>query len=66
MAFGSLQPCAECKGQLVFKGNAYYCSGDISAWTKCVFTTKSPVRTDWVIPKVCVVTLSLLDIYSKK
>ncbi|CAL8393165.1 unnamed protein product [Arctogadus glacialis] len=51
MAFGSLQPCAECKGQLVFKGDAYYCSGDISAWTKCVFTTKSPVRTDWVIPK---------------
>ncbi|KAJ3607121.1 hypothetical protein NHX12_026635 [Muraenolepis orangiensis] len=51
MAFGSLQPCAGCMGQLVFKGDAYYCTGDISAWTKCVFTTKTPVRKDWVIPK---------------
>lgn len=51
MAFGALQPCNECKGQLVFKGDAYYCTGDISAWTKCVFTTKTPVRKDWIMPK---------------
>uniref|UniRef100_A0AAQ5ZEU3 Poly [ADP-ribose] polymerase n=1 Tax=Amphiprion ocellaris TaxID=80972 RepID=A0AAQ5ZEU3_AMPOC len=51
MAFGALEPCKECQGQLVFKGDAYYCKGDISAWTKCVFKTTTPIRKDWVIPK---------------
>ncbi|XP_053548122.1 poly [ADP-ribose] polymerase 1-like [Bombina bombina] len=51
MAFGALLPCAECKGQFVFKGDAYYCTGDISAWTKCVAKTQTPDRKDWVIPK---------------
>lgn len=52
MAFGALEACKECKGQLVFKGDAYYCKGDISAWTKCVFKTTTPIRKDWVTPKV--------------
>lgn len=52
MAFGSLKPCETCKGQLVFKSDAYYCTGDISAWTKCVFKTQTPDRKDWVTPKV--------------
>lgn len=52
MAFGALEACKECNGQLVFKGDAYYCSGDISAWTKCVFKTPTPARRDWVTPKV--------------
>uniref|UniRef100_A0A3B4A191 Poly [ADP-ribose] polymerase n=1 Tax=Periophthalmus magnuspinnatus TaxID=409849 RepID=A0A3B4A191_9GOBI len=51
MAFGALKPCKECSGQLVFKGDAYHCTGDISAWTKCVFKTKTPARSDWIIPK---------------
>ncbi|KAG8443845.1 hypothetical protein GDO86_009147 [Hymenochirus boettgeri] len=51
MAFGALLPCEECKGQFVFKGDAYYCTGDISAWTKCVAKTQTPNRKDWVIPK---------------
>uniref|UniRef100_A0A3B5AWL1 Poly [ADP-ribose] polymerase n=1 Tax=Stegastes partitus TaxID=144197 RepID=A0A3B5AWL1_9TELE len=51
MAFGALEPCKECQGQLVFKGDAYYCKGDISAWTKCVFKTATPIRKDWVVPK---------------
>ncbi|KAK5852963.1 hypothetical protein PBY51_006793 [Eleginops maclovinus] len=51
MAFGALEPCNVCKGQLAFKGDAYYCQGDISAWTKCVFKTTTPVRKDWVTPK---------------
>lgn len=51
MAFGALKPCGECKGQLVFKSDAYYCTGDISAWTKCVFKTQTPDRKDWVTPK---------------
>ncbi|KAF7690537.1 poly [ADP-ribose] polymerase 1 [Silurus meridionalis] len=51
MAFGSLKPCETCQGQLVFKSDAYYCTGDISAWTKCVFKTLTPNRKDWVTPK---------------
>uniref|UniRef100_A0A1A8NGA9 Poly [ADP-ribose] polymerase n=1 Tax=Nothobranchius pienaari TaxID=704102 RepID=A0A1A8NGA9_9TELE len=51
MAFGALEVCKECCGQLVFKGDAYYCTGDISAWTKCVFKTRRPARRDWVTPK---------------
>ncbi|XP_047244775.1 poly [ADP-ribose] polymerase 1 [Girardinichthys multiradiatus] len=51
MAFGALEACKECQGQLVFKGDSYYCTGDISAWTKCVFKTRTPSRKDWVIPK---------------
>uniref|UniRef100_A0A8C2XQ56 Poly [ADP-ribose] polymerase n=1 Tax=Cyclopterus lumpus TaxID=8103 RepID=A0A8C2XQ56_CYCLU len=43
--------CTECKGQVVFKGDAYYCTGDISAWTKCVYKTTTPIRRDWVTPK---------------
>lgn len=52
MAFGALLPCEECKGQFVIKSDAYYCSGDITAWTKCVAKTQTPNRKDWVIPKV--------------
>ncbi|XP_072266041.1 poly [ADP-ribose] polymerase 1 [Pyxicephalus adspersus] len=51
MAFGALLPCEECQGQFVFKTDAYYCTGDISAWTKCVAKTQTPNRKDWVIPK---------------
>ncbi|KAM9552071.1 poly [ADP-ribose] polymerase 1 isoform 1-T1 [Salvelinus alpinus] len=51
MAFGALNPCEECQGQLVFKSDAYYCTGDLSAWTKCVFKTQLPNRKGWVIPK---------------
>uniref|UniRef100_A0A4W3HYA8 Poly [ADP-ribose] polymerase n=1 Tax=Callorhinchus milii TaxID=7868 RepID=A0A4W3HYA8_CALMI len=51
MAFGALQPCEECKGQLVFKSDAYYCTGNITAWTKCTFSVHTPNRKDWVIPK---------------
>ncbi|XP_023662803.1 poly [ADP-ribose] polymerase 1 [Paramormyrops kingsleyae] len=51
MAFGVLQPCEDCQGQLVFKSDAYYCNGNISAWTKCVFKTRTPNRKDWVSPK---------------
>lgn len=52
MAFGALLPCEECKGQFVFKSDSYYCSGNITAWTKCVAKTQTPNRKDWVIPKV--------------
>ncbi|XP_020837799.1 poly [ADP-ribose] polymerase 1 isoform X1 [Phascolarctos cinereus] len=51
MAFGALLPCEECKGQFVFKSDAYYCTGDITAWTKCVAKTQTPSRQEWIIPK---------------
>ncbi|XP_061741748.1 poly [ADP-ribose] polymerase 1 [Nerophis ophidion] len=51
MAFGALEPCKQCFGQLVFKEDSYYCNGDISAWTKCVYKTTKPTRSDWVMPK---------------
>ncbi|XP_069743933.1 poly [ADP-ribose] polymerase 1 isoform X1 [Narcine bancroftii] len=51
MAFGALQPCPECWGQLVLKGSAYTCTGDITAWTKCSYSTQTPLCKDWVIPK---------------
>lgn len=59
MAFGALEACKECQGQLVFKGDAYYCTGDISSWTKCVFKTTTPVRKDWVIPQVAHLFLTI-------
>ncbi|XP_066550886.1 poly [ADP-ribose] polymerase 1 [Amia ocellicauda] len=51
MAFGALKACEECQGQLVFKSDAYYCTGNLSAWTKCVVKTQTPNRKDWLTPK---------------
>ncbi|KAB1258519.1 Poly [ADP-ribose] polymerase 1 [Camelus dromedarius] len=51
MVFGALLPCEECSGQLVFKSDAYYCTGDVTAWTKCMVKTQMPKRKDWVTPK---------------
>ncbi|XP_036864787.1 poly [ADP-ribose] polymerase 1 isoform X1 [Manis javanica] len=51
MVFGALHPCEECSGQLVFKSDAYYCTGDVTAWTKCMVKTQTPSRKEWVTPK---------------
>ncbi|XP_043916143.1 poly [ADP-ribose] polymerase 1 [Protopterus annectens] len=51
MAFGRLLPCEDCGGQYVFKTDAYYCTGNLTAWTKCVNKTQKPKREDWTIPK---------------
>ncbi|XP_064450530.1 poly [ADP-ribose] polymerase 1 isoform X2 [Mirounga angustirostris] len=51
MVFGALLPCEECSGQLVFRSDAYYCTGDVTAWTKCMVKTQTPSRKDWVTPK---------------
>uniref|UniRef100_UPI00398EF7A6 poly [ADP-ribose] polymerase 1 n=1 Tax=Pristiophorus japonicus TaxID=55135 RepID=UPI00398EF7A6 len=51
MAFGALRPCEQCEGQLVFRGDAYACTGNITAWTKCSFSTQEPNCKDWVTPK---------------
>ncbi|XP_006897812.1 PREDICTED: poly [ADP-ribose] polymerase 1 [Elephantulus edwardii] len=51
IVFGALLPCTQCSGQVVFKGDGYYCTGDITAWTKCMFKTQRPNRADWGLPK---------------
>ncbi|KAM6217449.1 poly [ADP-ribose] polymerase 1 [Rhynchocyon petersi] len=51
LVFGALLPCKECSGQLVFKSDAYYCTGDVTAWTKCMVKTQTPNRKEWVTPK---------------
>jgi poly [ADP-ribose] polymerase len=52
MAFGALEPCPECKGQLRFLNDTegYSCTGNITEWTKCLYSTKDPKRKPWVIP----------------
>ncbi|KAM7430085.1 Poly [ADP-ribose] polymerase 1 [Porites harrisoni] len=50
MTFGRLLPCEECKGgQLVYRTEGYCCTGNLTAWTKCMFVTKQPKRTQWKI-----------------
>ncbi|XP_012586323.1 PREDICTED: poly [ADP-ribose] polymerase 1 [Condylura cristata] len=51
LVFGALLPCEECSGQLVFRSDAYYCTGDVTAWTKCMVKTQAPGRKEWVTPK---------------
>ncbi|KAM8817182.1 poly [ADP-ribose] polymerase 1 [Rhynchonycteris naso] len=51
LVFGALLPCEDCSGQLVFKSDAYYCTGDVTAWTKCMVKTQTPNRKEWVTPK---------------
>ncbi|XP_064402675.1 poly [ADP-ribose] polymerase 1-like isoform X3 [Halichondria panicea] len=52
MVFGALQPCSVCEsGQLVARSHTYQCTGNMSAWTKCINTTDDPSRTKWIIPE---------------
>ncbi|XP_063621514.1 poly [ADP-ribose] polymerase [Cydia splendana] len=50
MAFGALEPCPECKGQLVLDTFGYKCTGDVSEWTKCSYVTKEPNRKPMKVP----------------
>ncbi|XP_059048332.1 poly [ADP-ribose] polymerase [Achroia grisella] len=51
MAFGALEPCSECKnGQLILDTFGYKCTGHISDWTKCSYTTQDPKRKLLKIP----------------
>ncbi|XP_067018725.1 poly [ADP-ribose] polymerase 1-like [Acropora muricata] len=50
MRFGRLLPCEECSGgQLVYRTEGYCCTGNLTAWTKCMFVTKDPKRASWKI-----------------
>ncbi|XP_063361002.1 poly [ADP-ribose] polymerase [Cydia amplana] len=50
IAFGALEPCPECKGQLVLDTFGYKCTGDVSEWTKCSYVTKEPQRKPMKVP----------------
>ncbi|CAK1604001.1 unnamed protein product [Parnassius mnemosyne] len=51
MAFGALDQCPECKqGQLVLDTFYYKCTGDMNAWTKCMYKTKDPKRKKLIVP----------------
>ncbi|CAK1553493.1 unnamed protein product [Leptosia nina] len=51
MAFGALEPCPECKqGQLILDTFNYRCTGNISEWTKCSYTTRNPKRKPMAVP----------------
>ncbi|XP_053602532.1 poly [ADP-ribose] polymerase-like [Plodia interpunctella] len=50
LAFGALQRCAECRGQLLLASLGYRCSGFISAFSSCGQFVSQPVRFPLTIP----------------
>lgn len=51
MAFGVLNPCDECEGQLVFRsGVGYQCLGYKNEWLKCEKVFLDPPRSKFEIP----------------
>ncbi|XP_039259067.2 poly [ADP-ribose] polymerase 1-like [Styela clava] len=51
MTFGALPLCPECKGNLVVGSHDYHCTGQISEWTSCSYSTTEIVRNQWSFPK---------------
>ncbi|XP_065561172.1 poly [ADP-ribose] polymerase 1-like isoform X2 [Artemia franciscana] len=67
MAFGALEPCPECGGQLTFRsGHGYVCLGNITEWTKCTYTTKKPKRKPFKVPDELKKEYSFLNNYKYK
>lgn len=62
-AFGALLPCPECKGQLALGTGGYRCHGNLTEWTKCTYTTKTPKRQPFVIPEELELNFPLLQEY---
>ncbi|TVU39454.1 hypothetical protein EJB05_12874, partial [Eragrostis curvula] len=54
MLFGALAPCPVCSGSLYYYNGQYQCSGNVSEWSKCAYSTTEPVRSKkkWQIPDV--------------
>lgn len=42
--FGPLEKCPVCNGNLEFARTRYICSGFLSEWSSCTFSTKDPPR----------------------
>jgi hypothetical protein len=69
MLFGALGPCPVCSNGLEYYNGQYQCSGNVSEWSKCTYSTTKPVRIKkkWQIPdgtdndylmKVCLMKLN--------
>ncbi|CAN6171745.1 unnamed protein product [Urochloa humidicola] len=52
MLFGALGPCPVCNNGLYYYNGQYQCSGNVSEWAKCTYSTTEPVRIKkkWKIP----------------
>lgn len=52
MLFGALGPCPVCSSCLYYYGGQYQCSGYVSEWSNCTYSTTEPVRikNKWKIP----------------
>ena len=51
LLFGAIEACPECGSQIFAKSDAYHCSGQISAYTSCLYTSKDIKRRAFKIPK---------------
>jgi len=51
MAFGRLDNCPECSGQLTFRISGYICTGMATEWAKCTYQTDKPKRKAFKVPK---------------
>ena len=53
MAFGAPKRCPECRsGQLVFSSAGFYrCTGQMSEWAACTYTTFLPARNPFRVPE---------------
>lgn len=51
ITFGALSRCKSCEGgQFIFTNNQYECKGNVSEWSKCSETTKTPKRVKFEVP----------------
>ncbi|KAF0888017.1 hypothetical protein E2562_009602 [Oryza meyeriana var. granulata] len=52
MLFGALGPCPVCSSFLYYHGGQYHCSGYVSEWSECTYSTTEPVRSKnkWRVP----------------
>jgi len=67
LLFGALEACPECKQiRLTYRKEGYVCTGDMSAWTKCIYTTLDPKRRPWKIPAELKECSTFLSQYTPK
>ncbi|CAF3786663.1 unnamed protein product [Rotaria sordida] len=66
MAFGALEHCPECGGFIVFNYTTYKCTGNITEWTKCMYSTQSPNRKPFEIPVDVKQQYNILPKYNPK
>lgn len=63
--FGVPNKCSKCKGSLIFSTaqHTYKCSGFVSDYEHCGFTTREPERSSMKIPKLIRKAHTFLDVF---